>query len=72
MKKVLDWAFSIIGGLMFAVGVFLILSAMLSDSEETLGRFSVGLLCVVSYFFTIGFSYIVEAAIVYLDKQKEK
>lgn len=26
----------------------------------------------VSYFFTIGFSYIVEVAIVYLEKQKEK
>lgn len=27
---------------------------------------------VLSYFFTIGFSNIVEAAIVYLEKQKEK
>lgn len=73
MKSFLEVSYGIIGAIFLIAGVFIIISAVVSgDSEEGLGRFFVGFLCLVGACFTYGFACIVTAALTYIERCKPR
>ena len=68
MNKFLSWSFAFVSAILLIAGL---LSIAGSFSKGGVESFFVGVTLLASSFFTIGFSYIVEAACVYLEKNKK-
>lgn len=71
MKKFLDFAFSLMASALFLFGIVLIIGSVNGSDNEFAIRFSLGLGCIAYSVFIFGFSYIVEAAITYLEKNRK-
>lgn len=74
MKKVFDVSVGIICAIACLAGVLLILGSFAgegSDSEQ-MTKFFLGLSCIASCVFLYGFSIVVDAASLYIERNKKK
>ena len=72
MKKFLDIAFGVVSTILMLIGIAGIGSAFSSNGGEADEMLSYGACCIVISIFLWGFSYIVDAAIIYIEKNEKK
>ena len=71
MKKVFDILIGIVYTIMFIAGVLNIVGSFSHRGSESSQMAIIGLSCIVTSVFLFGYSHIVDAAIIYIEKQKE-
>jgi len=72
MKTFLEIAFATFATLAFFAGIILIISSFSSSGYESTNYATTGIVCFISSFFMLGFSYIVEASIKYLERCRKE
>lgn len=72
MRKFLNYSLIAIAAITLIVGVAMFANSLSSVGAESMGYFTSAIVCVLSSFFILCFSYIVDAAYLYIDLHDDK
>ncbi len=72
MKTFFDYAWTLISWLALVIGILGIIGAFVESDKGSMERFMYGITGIVFSVFSFGFSYLVDAAYIYIQKNEDK